>query len=735
MTDESQTTYDVTTFGVEHDLPAAADRFLDRELSWLAFNERVLDMAADTTLPLLERTNFLSIFASNLDEFFMVRVAGLKRRISTGLAVPSVTGTQPRTAMRSITKTARGLVRRHAELYRDDIMPRLEAEGIYVVGLEDLTESELDGVSELFSERVFPVLTPLAVDPAHPFPYVSGLSLNLGVVLRHPRSGAEHFARVKVPPVLPRFINVSEFVGPGASAALAPGAETPVSPETPARFLPIEDVITAHLDSLFEGMEIVSAACFRITRNEDLEVEEDDAENLLKALEKELERRRFGPAVRLEITEDMHPRVRELLVNELAIDESEIYELPTPLDLRGLDIIADIPREDLHFRKAVPIVSRDLAEAESSDQPDVFGALRDREILVQHPYESFSTSVQAFIEQAAADPHVVAIKQSLYRTSGDSPIVDALIEAAQAGKQVLAVVEIKARFDEANNITWARKLERAGVHVVYGIVGLKTHAKLCLVVRHEAGGLRRYCHVGTGNYHPKTARGYEDMGLLTADPQLGADIAKLFNQLSGLAPGTTYSRLLVAPARVRDGLLEHIDEAAARARAGERARIRIKVNSIVDERIIDHLYLASRAGVSVQLFVRGICAIRPGIPGLSENIQVRSILGRFLEHSRVFVFESGEDYEHTEAYIGSADLMHRNLDRRVEALVQLQDPRHISEARDLFELAFADDTARFDLDGEGLWTRTSVDAHGAPLADYQTALHRIHRRRWSRQRG
>lgn len=722
---------DVQTFGDEHGLPAPEGRFLDRELSWLAFNERVLDMAADTTMPLLERVNFLSIFPNNLDEFFMVRVAGLKRRISTGLAVPSVTGAQPRSTMRSITKSARILARRHADLYRKDIRPRLEAEGIFVIGLDELTESEREGMAELFNERVFPVLTPLAVDPAHPFPYVSGLSLNLGVVLRHPRTGAEHFARVKVPPVLPRFINVAAFDGPRSSA----GPEIPVSPESPARFLPIEDVITAHLDSLFEGMEVVSASCFRITRNEDLEVEEDDAENLLKALEKELERRRFGPAVRLEITDDMHPRVRELLVNELAIDESEIYELPSPLDLRGLSVIADIPREDLHFPKAVPIVSRDLAAAESSEQPDVFEAMREREILLQHPYESFSTSVQAFIEQAAQDPHVVAIKQSLYRTSGDSPIVDALIEAAQAGKQVLAVVEIKARFDEANNITWARKLERAGVHVVYGIVGLKTHAKLCMVVRREQSGLRRYCHVGTGNYHPKTARGYEDMGLLTADPQLGEDIAKLFNQLSGLAPGTTYSRLLVAPSRVREGLLEHIVDATRRAEAGEPSRIRIKVNSIVDERTIDHLYLASRAGVSVQLFVRGICAIRPGIPGLSENIEVRSILGRYLEHSRVFVFEHGPELEEAEAYIGSADLMHRNLDRRVEALVRLEDPRHIDEARHLFDLAFADDTARFDLDGDGLWTRTSVDAAGEPLNDYQHSLHRVHRHRWSRQRG
>ena len=723
--------HDVTAFGEAHDLPAAPDRFLDRELSWLAFNERVLDMAADQSIPLLERVNFLSIFASNLDEFFMVRVAGLKRRISTGLAVASVTGTQPRATMKAITEKASELARRHADLYRLDVRPRLEAEDIVIVGLDDLTTSERTSMDRLFDERVFPVLTPLAVDPAHPFPYVSGLSLNLGVVLRHPRSGAEHFARVKVPPVLPRFIDIAAVQ---RSEAAHRGVRAPADPDAGARFLPVEELITAHLDVLFEGMEIVSASCFRITRNEDLAVEEDDAENLLKALEQELERRRFGPAVRLEITDDMHPRVRELLVSELALDDSEIYEVPTPLDLRGLSIIADIPREDLHYPKAVQFVSRALAEAESADQADVFSAMRDREILLQHPYESFSTSVQAFIEQAAADPHVVAIKQTLYRTSGDSPIVDALIEAAQAGKQVLAVVEIKARFDEANNITWARKLERAGVHVVYGIVGLKTHAKLCMVVRQEAGGLRRYCHVGTGNYHPKTARIYEDLGLLSSDPVVGRDIAKLFNQLSGLAPDTTYSRLLVAPSRVREGLLEQVREATDRALAGERARIRIKVNSIVDEAFIDHLYLASRAGVQVQLFVRGICAIRPGIPGLSENIEVRSILGRFLEHSRVYIFEHGPELEHAEASIGSADLMHRNLDRRVEALVRLQDPQQIDEVRQMFDLAFAPATAHFVLDGHGTWTRVAADDDGTALRDYQQELYRMHRKRWSRQR-
>ncbi|GAA2102616.1 RNA degradosome polyphosphate kinase [Brevibacterium salitolerans] len=713
--------YDVTAFGEEHELPAAHDRFLDRELSWLAFNQRVLETAADPELPLLERAAFLSIFASNLDEFFMVRVAGLKRRISTGLAVPSITGAQPRAVMRSISKNARLLVRRHAELFRDVLRPQLEDEGIYVVGIDDLTRAERARVDEFFFTEIFPVLTPLAVDPAHPFPYISGLSLNLGVLLRHPRTGLEHFARVKVPPVLPRFFDVAQ----PASAE----DSRPISPDNPGRFVAVEHIIAAHLGSLFEGMEVLSSSCFRITRNEDLEVEEDDAENLLKALEKELLRRRFGPAVRLEVTEDMDPRARELLVRELSIDESEIYALPEPLDLRGLGVLASIPREDLHFPRAVPVMNRDLAAEETSDQPDVFKAVRAKEILLHHPYESFSTSVQAFVEQAAADPHVLAIKQTLYRTSGDSPIVDALIEAAQAGKQVLAVVEIKARFDEENNITWARKLERAGVHVVYGIVGLKTHAKLCLVVRHERGRLARYAHVGTGNYHPKTARLYEDLGLLTADPVLTQDVAKLFNQLSGYAPHTDYSRLLVAPGQVRDGLLERIRAAIRRAESGERVRIRIKVNSIVDEQLIDRLYLASRAGVRVQLFVRGICAIRPGITGLSENIEVRSILGRYLEHSRVFVFEHGPELEHAETLIGSSDLMHRNLDRRVEALVRLERPEHIAKVSAMFDMAFADTTAHFALGAGGQWTRHQHDREGTRLDDYQEALVRAHRHR------
>ncbi|GAA4384463.1 RNA degradosome polyphosphate kinase [Brevibacterium sp. NPDC049920] len=707
--------YDVSAFGLEHELPAPPDRFLDRELSWLAFNERVLELAADTSIPLLERANFLSIFASNLDEFFMVRVAGLKRRIATGLAVPSITGAQPRAVMRSLGKHAHVLMERHSELLKTDIGPKLDAEGIFSVSIADLTADERAKVDEFFESRVFPVLTPLAVDPAHPFPYISGLSLNLGVLLRHPQSGAELFARVKVPQVLPRFINVSETAD-----------SRQVSPEFPARFIALEEIIAAHLDRLFEGMEIVDHSLFRVTRNEDVEVEEDDAENLLKALEKELLRRRFGPAVRLEVTDDLHPRVREILTRELGIDESEIYELPTPLDLRGLSEITDISRDDLHFPKAVPAMNRDLSRAETSEQVDIFEAVSERDILLHHPYDSFSTSVQAFLEQAAADPKVLAIKQTLYRTSGDSPIIDALVDAAQAGKQVLAVVEIKARFDEEANITWARKLERAGVHVVYGIVGLKTHAKLCLVIRQESTGLVRYCHVGTGNYHPKTARGYEDFGLLTRDPEVGQDLTKLFNQLSGYAPHADYSRLLVAPNRVRAGLIELIESETEHARAGCEGRIRIKVNSIVDEPIIDALYLASRAGVRIELFVRGICAIRPGIPGLSENITVRSILGRYLEHSRIFVFGTGDRMV---AYIGSADLMHRNLDRRVEALVRLSAAEHIAEVDGLFDLAFAPTTSSFHLGAGGIWSRHSRGPDGEPLTDYQSELIRRHHRR------
>src|SRR4051812_39762265 len=506
-----------------------SDRFLDRELSWLAFNERVLELARDPQMPLLERVRFLAIFANNLDEFFMVRVAGLKRRIATGLAVTAASGLEPREVLDTISRRAHELQVEHAAVYRDEVEPALAEAGIGVVHWGLLSEAEQQRLHAFFRDQVFPVLTPLAVDPAHPFPYISGLSLNLAVLLRNPVTEKRHFARVKVPPLLPRLLPVA-------------GDDT-----YRWRFVPLEDVIAAHLDQLFPGMEVLEHHTFRVTRNEDLEVEEDDAENLLHALEKELLRRRFGPPVRLEVAEDIDPSVRDLLVDELKIGRGEVYQTPEPLDLRGLNLIADLDLPDLHYPTFVPRTHRRLAEVESSKQSDVFAAIRQSDILLHHPYDSFSTSVQAFLEQAAADPAVLAIKQTLYRTSGDSPIVDALIDAAEAGKQVLALVEIKARFDEEANISWARKLEQAGVHVVYGIVGLKTHAKLSLVVRQESDGLRRYCHIGTGNYNPKTARLYEDLGLLTTDQKIGEDLTRLFNQLSGYAPKTAYRRFLGGP--------------------------------------------------------------------------------------------------------------------------------------------------------------------------------------------
>ena len=682
------------------------DRFLDRELSWLAFNARVLELAEDPDLFLLERVNFLSIFASNLDEFFMVRVAGLKRRIATGLAVPSAAGLSPHEVLDRISVEAHELQERHCRVFNEQIRPALAEANIQLVAWEDLGDDEHERLSSLFAEQVFPILTPLAVDPAHPFPYISGLSLNLAVVVRNPVSDKDLFARLKVPDQLPRLISVD-----GPRAGNVPGRL--------ARFIPLEDLIAVHLDQLFPGMEVVEHHTFRVTRNEDLEVEEDDAENLLQALEKELLRRRFGPPVRLEVTTDINPNIRALLVRELGVDEPEVYSLPGPLDLRGLSVISSIDRPELHYPKHLAHTSRFLNESETAKAANVFAAMRRRDILLHHPYDSFSTSVQAFLEQAAADPKVQAIKQTLYRTSGDSPIVDALIDAAEAGKQVLALVEIKARFDEQANISWARKLEEAGVHVVYGIVGLKTHCKLSLVVRQENDGLRRYCHIGTGNYHPRTARYYEDLGLLTCDEQVGEDLSKLFNQLSGYAPKSTFKRLLVAPRSVRSGLIDRIETEIKNARAGLRARVIIKVNSMVDEAIIDSLYRASQAGVKVDIIVRGICSLRPGVPGLSDNITVRSILGRFLEHSRVFAFANGGS---PVVYIGSADMMHRNLDRRVEALVQLRNREDINDLISLLDRYLDNSTSSWHLDETGTWTRHHLDAEGRPLQDIQSWL-------------
>ena len=679
-------------------------RYLDRELAWLDFNNRVLDLARDAQrIPLLERVKFLAIFSSNLDEFFMVRVAGLKRRIQAGVAVTTITGARPGQLHASILQRTAELVTEQSRLFQQEIRPQLRAEGIEILTWDELTAAEKDRMRTLFGERIFPVLTPLAVDPSHPFPYISGLSVNLAVLLRNPATGASQFARVKVPTNLSRFVKLAE-----------------------GRFLPLEEIISRHLGQLFAGMEVLDHATFRVTRNEDIEVEEDDAENLLYALEKELLRRKVGrPPVRLEVEEDIDETMLATIISELDVAPGEVFHLPTPLDLTGLFALEDSRREDLKYPGFLPITHPDLAEVESASPADMFKALKRRDVLVQHPYDSFATSVQRFIEQAAADPAVLAIKQTLYRTSGDSPIVDALIEAAQAGKQVLAVVEIKARFDEQNNISWARQLEQAGVHVVYGMVGLKTHCKLSLVVREESGGLRRYAHVGTGNYHPKTARSYEDMGLLTANPVITDDVARLFNHLSGITHQTEYRRLLVAPHGIRSGLLERIETEITNHAAGLPSGIRIKVNSIVDEAVIDALYRASQAGVKVDVWVRGICTIRPGVEGLSENIRVRSILGRFLEHSRIYWFEAGGQ---PNVGIGSADLMHRNLDRRVEAVVGLSNPVHIARIRDLFDRAFDDRTAHWDLQDRA-WSVHTTGPDGQPLTDLQEELIQLTRER------
>ncbi len=695
------------------------DRFLDREISWLQFNERVLQLAEDPELHLLERTRFLAIFASNLDEFFMVRVAGFKRRIATGLAVRSASGLEPRELLDRIFSLSQNLMATHARVFQEQVRPALAEEGIALVRWDELSQPEQEQLADWFRQRVFPVLTPLAVDPAHPFPYISGLSLNLAVVLQNEKTGTEHFARVKVPPLLPRLVEVEQ-------------RDADEDDLYQTRFVPLEQVIAANLHQLFPGMAVQEHFTFRVTRNEDLEVEEDDAENLLTALEKELIRRRFGPPVRLEVAEDMGDHVMELLMREMQISAREVFRLPTPLDLRELNIIADLDRTELKYPSFVPLNHADLARVESSKAANIMAAVREKDVLLQHPYNSFSTSVQAFIEQAATDPRVLAIKQTLYRTSGDSPIIDALIDAAEAGKQVLAVIEIKARFDEQNNIVWARKLEHSGVHVVYGVVGLKTHCKLSLVVRQDPDGLRRYCHVGTGNYHPKTARLYEDIGLITCDPQVGEDLTKLFNQLSGWAPRSSFKRLLVAPRSLRSGLLDLVDGQIRRAASGKDAYIGIKVNSIVDERIIDALYRASQAGVQIDVYVRGICALRPGRPGLSENIRVRSILGRFLEHSRVFVF--GRDGDQG-VLIGSADMMHRNLDRRVEALLFITDRGQVTDLVKLIRYGMSDKTSSWHLDDDGRWTRHSRDASGQPLRDIQADLIVEHAARRTRNRG
>ena len=706
--------------------PLPNDRFFDRELSWLKFNKRVLELAQDEDLPIIERASFAAIFANNLDEFFMVRVAGLKRRIDTGIAVTAASGLSPRQQLRAISEQAHRLQDEHAHYMIDHILPDLAKEQIVLLSWDKLTAAEQERLSRYYRQQVFPVLTPLAVDPAHPFPYISGGSINLAVLVENPASGKSHFARVKIPGNLNRLVPVDDMTDDDAT-------------NVRYGFITMENLIIAHLESLFPGMIIKEARSFRVTRNEDIDVEEDDAENLLNAMEKELLRRRFGPPIRLEISDETSPFLSQLLADQLRVSADEVYRLPAPLDATVLFELGGIDRPDLKYRSFVPTTNRQIAEVESSRAQDIFAAIRERDILLHHPYDSFSTSVQAFLAQAAADPKVLAIKQTLYRTSSNSPIIDALIDAAHAGKQVLALVEIKARFDKDANIAWARKLERAGVHVVYGIVDLKTHCKLSLVVRQEADGLRRYCHVGTGNYNPKTARIYTDLGLLTCDPVVGQDMTRLFNQLSGYAPKSSFHRLLVAPRTVRSGLIQRIRREEDAARAGKEAWIKIKVNSIVDEKTIDALYRASQAGVKIDIVERGICALKPGVPGLSENIRVRSILGRFLEHSRIYAFANSDGPQigegpaaGPEVWIGSADLMHRNLDRRVEALVRITAPEQVDELIKYVDLQMADSTTSWHMAADGTYVRHAKDEEGRPLVDSQEYLIKKHTRRPAR---
>src|ERR1700761_717192 len=680
------------------------DRYLDREESWILFNQRVLELAEDDQTPLLERVRFLAIFASNLDEFFMVRVAGLMRRMAAGLPVYIPSGYTPDELLKNTLVKSGELASRHAAVFADLIKPGLAQHDIEILRWKELTGGERADLAELFTNKIYPVLTPLVVDPAHPFPFISGLSLHLAVTLTDPANGLTLFARVKVPPSLPRFLNVNQY-----------------------RYVPIEDVIAAHLNQLFGGMDIVEHYVFRVTRVRELEVDEDVTENLLQAMERELVKRRFEPAVRLEVEQDMSDDVLRRLARELGVDDHAVSKVPGPLDLTGLNALADLPLPELRYPAFVP-----NAKAVPTDV-SIFTALDDRDVLVHHPYDSFTTSVQRLVEEAAADPRVLAIKQTLYRTSGQSPIVDALIDAAEAGKQVVVVVEIKARFDERANIAWARKLEEAGCHVVYGFVGMKTHAKLMLIVRQELdGSLKRYCHIGTGNYHPTTARLYEDFGLLTADPAIGENVTALFNHLTGYSRTGDYQRLLVAPEYMRDGVVSRIDRQAERARAGQPSRIMFKTNALVDEVVVDALYRASQAGVPIDIWVRGMCALRPGVPGLSENIKVRSILGRFLEHSRIYAFgtgepdpspQPGEDPDAgNEVWLGSADMMHRNLDRRVEALVRVADPAHCTRLRELIALGMDDGTSSWWLSGDGTWTRHARDESGAPLRDVHESL-------------
>jgi len=661
-------------------------RFLNRELSWLEFDSRVLALAEDPARPLLERVKFVAIYSQNLDEFFQIRVSGLEEQVEAGVAATTPDGMTPHEQLEAIRERVVNLQERADSLVLGDLLPALEKERIRVVHWEQLSGEDKEFLGRRFRERIFPVLTPLSVDPSHPFPYISNLSLNLAAAIRDPVTGERRFARVKIPPLLPRFTDL-------------PDGE---------RFVPLEEIVAAHLDQLFPGMDIVEVHVFRVTRDADVEVEEDEADDLLAAIETVLQRRQRGAtAIRLEIDPTMSDEMRQLLMRELGVDESQVYVGEWLLALGDLWFFPGLDRPDLKDEPWTPVIPVPLHSAEGP--ADVFEAIRRGDILVHHPYDSFSASVEAFVEQAARDPEVLAIKQTLYRTSSDSPIIHSLVRAAQAGKQVVALVELKARFDELANITFARTLETAGVHVVYGVVGLKTHAKTCLVVRREGAGVRRYAHIGTGNYNPTTARLYEDLGLLTADPDLGADITDLFNLLTGYSRQREYRKLLVAPVTMRPGL----EALVRREMAHDDGSIVLKMNSLVDAELIDALYEASQAGVGIDLLVRGICCLRPGVSGLSETVRVRSIVGRFLEHARIYRFGSearGYDY-----LIGSADWMPRNLDRRVEALTPVEDPALQLRLAEILRVGFDDDELAWELDADGVWHKVAstsgIDAH------------------------
>jgi polyphosphate kinase len=675
--------------------------YLNRELSWLEFNARVLHEASDERNPLLERVKFLTIFASNLDEFFQVRIAGLRQQVRAGSVAVSPDGRTAAQQLEAARTRVLELVAAHSDAYRA-VRRELAGQGIEIVSYDAVPEHHAV-LRQRFVDEIYPVLTPLAVDPGHPFPYISTLSLSIAVGLLDPEDGEYRFARVKVPPILPRLLELERD-----------GSRH--------RFVLIDQVIEANLDLLFSGMEILEHHLFRVTRNADLAIEEDEADDLLLAIEEELRRRRFGEAVRLEVERSMPAATRQILLRGIGLAEEDCYEIRGMLDLTGLGQLLDVDRPDLRVTSWTPVTPARLVPPDEDEPADVFAAIRAGDILVHHPYESFAASTERFIAQAAEDHEVLTIKMTLYRTSGDSPIVQALIRAAERGKQVVVLVEIKARFDEEANIIWARKLEQAGAHVVYGLVGLKTHSKTALVVRREGSGLRRYVHIGTGNYNTKTARLYIDLGLLSCRPELGADVTDLFNVLTGLSRQQTFRRLLVAPHSLRRGFLELVDREIDHARAGREARIVLKLNAIVDVACIEALYRASGEGVVIDLIIRGACSLLPGIAGMSDRVRVRSIVGEFLEHSRIWGFRNGGDEEW---YIGSADLMDRNLDRRVEAVVPVEDPDARARLAEIVEIMLADDRRSWQLGADAAWRRTeAIEGRAGTVDTFETLKER-----------